>query len=167
MNEKKIVSGHTETSPLLLKNFFRTYYSEKYKTVKTVTLILAVILFIVSAALYYNGFGLIFPALCVWAGLVMIVYPRTAYRRPYKKMKDMKTTTYFDFYEDKMTERSNGKSESFIYGDIYKTLETNQYFYIFHSPEMASVLEKKDISVGNADMLRDILKSKTEYKRKK
>lgn len=167
MNEKKIISGHTETTPLLLKNFFRTYYSEKYKTVKTVTLILAVILFIAAAALYYNGFGLIFPALCVWAGLMMIVYPRMAYRKPYKQMKDMKTTTYFDFYEDEMTERSGGKSESFKYGDIYKTLETNQYFYIFHSPQSASVLEKKDISVGNAEMLSNILKSKTEYKRKK
>lgn len=167
MNEKKLISAHTETNPSLLKNFFKTYYSEKYKTTKTVTLILAVILFAAAAALYYNGFGLIFPALCVWAGLMMIIYPRMAYRKPYKRIKDMRTTTYFDFYEDAMTERSGGKSENFNYGDIYMILETNQYFYIFHSPENASVLEKKDISVGNADMLRDILKTKTDYKRKK
>lgn len=167
MTEKKIVSGHTETNPVLLKNFFRTYYGERYKTAKTVMLIAAIALLFAAAALYYNGFGIAYALICAWPGVLLIVYPRNMYRRIYKKMKDMRTATYFDFYENHMTERSGGKSESFKYSDIYKTMETNQYFYIFHSAENASVLEKKDITLGSAEDLQSLLSAKTDYKRKK
>ncbi len=167
MNDKKIISGHTETNPAILKDFFRTYYSERYKNVKIVTLVIAVILLIAAAALYYRGFGLIYPFICVWAGAVLIIYPRNMYRRPYKRMKDTRVTTYFDFYADRMTERSGGNTETYKYSEIYKTMETLQYFYIFHSPENVSILEKKDITLGNADILRELLKAKTDYKRKK
>lgn len=167
MNEKKLVSAHTETNPALMKNLYRTYFAERYKTAKAVMTAAAVLLFVAAAALYYNNFGLIYPALCVWIGAVLLVYPMNMYRRQYKKMKDTRLTTYFDFYENSMTERSNGKSESFKYSEIEKTLETNQYFYIFHTQDAVSVLEKKDISQGNEDELRSILKLKTRYKRKK
>lgn len=167
MNGEKLISAHTETNPVLYKNFFRTYYSEKLKTVKIFTMIIAIILFAAALYLYYSGAPLIWPGLCVWIGLLMIIYPRNTYRRPYRKMKNMRVTTYFDFYGDSMTERSGGKAESFKYSDIYKTIETNQYFYIFHTPDSASVIEKKDINHGDADGLRTLLKSNTNYKRKK
>ncbi len=167
MDEKKIASARTETNPILLKNFYRTYYSEKYRTVKIVTLIIAVILFLAAAALYYNGFGLIYPFILVWAGAVMIIYPRNAYRKPYKSMKNTRTVTHFDFYPDSMTERSGSGTETFRYGDIYRVIETNQYFYIFHSPDTASVVEKSNISYGSADEVREIFKAKTKYTRKK
>ncbi len=167
MNDKKIISGHTETSPAILKDFFRTYYSERYKAVKIVTLVIAVILFIGAAALYYRGFGTIYTFICVWAGAVLIIYPRNMYRRPYKNMKDTRVTTYFDFYDGCMTERAGGNTETYKYSEIYKTMETPRYFYIFHSPENVSILEKKDIAFGSEDILRELLKAKTDYKRQK
>lgn len=167
MNEKKLISAHTETNPSLMKNFLRTYYGERYKTLSLAMLVIAIVLFFAAAAIYYNGFGLMWAAICVWIGAVMIIYPRNAYRKPYKKMKNTRVTTYFDFYENSMTERSGGKLENYKYSEIYKTLETNQYFYIFHSPENVSILEKKDISLGSADELRLLLKSKTDYKLRK
>lgn len=167
MKEEKLVSAHTETNPVLYKNFFRTYYSEKLKTVKIITLIVAVILFVAALYLYYNGAPLMWPGICLWIGLVLIIYPRNAYRKPYRKVKDTRVTTHFDFYSDSMTERSGGNEESFKYSDVYKTIETNQYFYIFHTPESASVVEKSNINFGDADRLRTILKLNTNYKRKK
>lgn len=160
MKENKIVTAVTETNPTLYKCFFRTYYKEKLKAANMITLILAIILFIAAAYLYYNGFPLMWPGICVWIGLILIVYPRNMFRRSYRKMKDTRMTIYFDFYDDHMTERSGGKSEDFKYSDIYKTIETNRYFYIFHSPENASVVEKSGIKSGDADKLRNLIKSK-------
>lgn len=166
MNDRKIASARTETNTAMLKNFFRMYYSERYKTVKAVTLVAAIVLFIMAAAAYYNGYALIITVICVWLGLLLTVYPRNAYRRSYKREKNTKTVTHFDFYEDFMTERSGGKTEKFRYSELYKIIETNKYIYIYHSPETASIIEKNDISFGSADEITELLKAKTKYKRK-
>lgn len=167
MKDEKIISASTETNPMLYKNFFRMYYNEKLAAVKVVTLIIAIIMFVAALYFYYSDFPLIWTGVFMWIGLLLIIYPRNAYRKPYRRMKNERVTTYFDFYADSMTERSGGSSESFKYSDIYRTIETNQYFYIFHTPESASVVEKSDINLGDADGLRALLKSKTNYKRRK
>lgn len=166
MNEKKIASCRTETNPALLKSFFKTYYSEKYKAVNTAIRVIAVILLVAAAAAYYNGLPLAAPIICAWLGLFLIIYPSNAYRRPYKAAKNKKSVTHFDFYEDCMTERGGSGTEKFKYSDIYKTIETNRYFYIYHSPDTASVVEKDNISFGSADAIGEILKAKTNYKKK-
>ncbi|MGN0150633.1 MAG: YcxB family protein [Clostridia bacterium] len=167
MKETKIISTHTETNPMLYKNFFRMYYSEKYKKVNVITLIIAIIMFVVGAYIYYNNMPLLWTGICVWLGLLLIVYPRNAYRSHYRKMKNTRSSTYFDFYEDSMTERMSGNTENYRYSEIYKTIETNQYFYIFHTPESASVVDKNNMKSEDTDELRALLKNKTSYKRKK
>lgn len=167
MDEKKIACARTETNPALLKNFYRTYYDERFRTLRIILLVIAVVLFLAAAAVYYNGFGIMWTVIFLWLGLLFVIYPRNAYRKPYKKAKDTKTVTHFDFYAEYMSERSNGVSERFRYGDIYRTMETNQYFYIFHSPDSVSVVEKKDISFGSAEEICELLKSKTKYTIKK
>lgn len=164
---EKLVSAKTETNPTLYKNFFRTYYSEKLKIAKIVMLIIAIALILTAMKLYYSGFALMYPIILVWLGLFLIVYPYNIYRKPYRKMKDTKITSHFDFYENYMTEHSGGETKTHKYGDILRTLETGQYFYIFYTAQNASLVEKSNITLGNADILRSLLKSKTNYKRKK
>ena len=155
---EKLVSAKTETSPVLYKNFFRTYYAEKMKTAKIIMLIIAIIAILAAMKLYYSGSALMYPIILVWLGFFLIVYPFNMYRKPYRKMKDIKITSHFDFYEDCMTEHSGGKTETHKYGDILRTLDT---------AENASLVEKSNITMGNADILRSLLKSKTNYKKKK
>lgn len=164
---EKLVSAKTETSPVLYKNFFRTYYAEKMKTAKIVMFIIAILLILAAMKLYYSGSALMYPIILVWLGLFLIVYPFNMYRKPYRKMRDIKITSHFDFYDDYMTEHSGGKTETHKYGDILRTLETGQYFYIFYTAENASLVEKSNITMGNEDILRSLLKSKTNYKKKK
>lgn len=166
MSEKKIASCRTETNPALLKSFFKTHYSEKYRAVNIITRVIAVILLVAAAAAYYNGLPIAAVVICAWLGLFLIVYPSNAYRRPYKAAKNNKAVTHFEFYKDYMTERGSGSTEKFKYSDIYKTIETSRYFYIYHSPDTASVVEKDNISFGTADAIGELLKSKTKYKKK-
>ncbi len=137
------------------------------KTAKIIMLIIAIIAILAAMKLYYSGSALMYPIILVWLGLFLIVYPFNMYRKPYRKMRDIKITSHFDFYDDYMTEHSGGKTETHKYGDILKTLETRQYFYIFYTADNACAVEKNNITFGSADILRQILKNKTNYKLKK
>lgn len=167
MKDKKLYTAATTTSPQLYKNFFRVYYSENWRAARIVCTVLSVPCALSAIWLYTMQAGIMWSVIAVWAAAVLNIYPRQAYRRQSRTMKGMTVTTRFEFYEDYVIEKSAGAVEQHSYGDMLKVLETGQYFYLFHKKNNVSVVEKSGIDDNGADGLRNLLKSKTNYKLKK
>lgn len=167
MENKKLYTAVTTTKPQLYKNFFRVYYNENWRAARIICTALSVPCALEAIWFYQSGLGIMWSVILLWAAAVLNVYPRQAYRRQYRTMKDMSVTTKFDFYEDFVMEKSAGASEKHMYADMHKIIETGQYFYLFHSKQNVSVVEKSGISDSDITGLRSLFKSKTDYKLKK
>ena len=167
MEDKKLYSAVTTTKPQLYKNFFRVYYSENWRTARIICTVISVPCILFAWWFYQAGAGILWSVIALWAAAVLNVYPRQAYRRQYRAMKGMTVTTKFDFYEDYVIEKSAGAHEKHMYKDMHKVVETRQYFYLFHSKQNVSVVEKSGIDDGSIDGLRNLFKSKSDYKFKK
>ena len=107
--------------------------------------------------------SIIMCAILIGGGVMLMIYPRFSYRRPYNSVKDNKITTKFEFYNDRMVEINDSSCEEYYYSSILKVWETEEYFYIYHTPENASVIDKKGISTGSPEKLKALLSGKVEY----
>ena len=167
MGDLRLYTVTTVTNPALYREFFRMYYKETLKTMRIATTIIGVLLVVLAVNIFINDFGLVWALLCAWVGAVLLVYPRNAFRKPYRKMKGNIAQTRFDFFEDYMTEKAAGQKERYEYADMYKTIETGKYIYLFHEKNSVSVVDKSDMAEEDAKGLSNFLKSKTNYKFKK
>ncbi len=166
--EKKLAGGKTTTNPALLKDLYRMYYRETWRIARVTLTILSVICFFMALYFYTMGFGNIYTVIALWLGLLFVIYPRNAYRRPYKQSKDEKSTVFFSFYEDGFKEKTDGSSQLYKYADIYSVTETPKYFYFFHTKKDVSVLDKAGINNGSAEQIASLLKTKAaKYKKLK
>ena len=156
----KIVTGRTTTSPALYRELYRIFYRENWRVIRIVLTVLSIPCFIAGLYAYELELGMIYTVIPIAAGIVFIIYPRNAYRRPAKQMKGVTQTMSFEFYEDEMREKSGGESQTIKYKDIYMVAETPKYFFIFDSRRTASALEKDGIKTGDAQILKALLKNK-------
>lgn len=167
MEDKKLYTAVTTTNPQLYKNFFKVYYSENWRVARIICTVLSIPCALFAVMLFYAEAGIMWSIIAIWAAAVLNIYPRFAYRRQYKAMKDILATTRFEFYEEYVVEKSAGASEKHIYKDMHKVVEAGRYIYLFHSKSNVSVVEKKGIASGGEEGLINLLKSKTDYKLKK
>lgn len=159
----KLYTASTQMTPVIYKDFYKTYYKQKLGAFNVISVVIAAIAIIAAIYLYSKGFGILWAVIAAWAGVFVLVYPRMLYRKPYKRSKDASQTTHFTFYENFMTEKSKSYSEEYEYGKLEKVLESNKYFFIFHNSDSVSIVDKN--SADNADMLSEFLRTKTKYKR--
>lgn len=164
MTEEKLYSAVTHTTPVVYRDFYKIYYRERLKAFSVVSAVIAAALILGAAYLYYNKFPPVWCFIALWIGAVLLVYPRMAYRKPYKRAKDIKQTTHFAFYETYVAEKTNSESTNYNYADLMKVIETNSYFLIFHNINSVSIVTKENVKEGS-DGLAKLLKGKTEYKR--
>ena len=161
--EKLIAKAKTTTNPQLYKEFFKSYYKEKTKILVVITSIIgALAILFAMYALYFIG-NLFAVTIPLAAGIMLIIYPRFSYMRPYNSVKNNKITTTFEFYEDCLVEINKASRDSYKYSDLMKIVETDKYFYIYHSAESASVIDKSNIRLCTEDELKSFLKTKLEF----
>lgn len=156
----KLVTGKTTTSQALYRELYRVFYKENWKVLRIVLTILSIPCFIAGLYTYEFEHGTIYTVIPIAMGLVFIIYPRNAYRRPAKQMKGITQTMTFEFYEDELREKSSGESQTFKYKDIHMIVETPKYFFIFNTRRTASALEKSGIKTGDVQTLKNLLKNK-------
>lgn len=165
---KRLMGGRTETSPRLYKDLYKMYYNETWRTARVIFNVLGVVSLLIFIYLYSIGRNDIYMGLTLGFGIFCFVYPRNAYKRPYKRALSEKMSMHFTFYEDGMKEKINGESKTYPYKDMFTVIETSTYFYFFHTKNEVSVLEKENIIDGTPQELSDLLKGKVrKYKVKK
>lgn len=158
-----IIKAKTTTNPKLYLDFFKMYYKEKTRTLTFITTVIGACLAVTGFWSYMNGVSIITCAVLIAGGAMLMIYPRFVYRRPYSAAKDNVITTTFEFYDDRMVEINDSTREEYAYSQLQKVWETENYFYIYHTPENASVVDKKGIKLGTPEKLKALLSSKVEY----
>ena len=161
--EKLIAKAKTTTNPQLYKEFFKSYYKEKTKTLVMITTIIGALAILFSMYAFYFIGNLLAVTVPFAGGIMLIIYPRFSYRRPYNSVKKNKITTTFEFYDDVLVEINKTSRDSYKYSELLKIVETDNYFYIYHSPESASVIDKSNIKLCTEDELKRFLKTKLEF----
>ena len=149
----------TVTTPEMYKEFFKSYYKEKMRVFLVVATVIGAAL--IAFGLYSTTLptNIFVSSAAIAAGTVLIIYPRFAYRRPYKSSKDNKIKMRFDFYNDRFREITESAEEFHSYSDMKKVTQTENYIYIFHTAESASVVDKSQIKLLSPDELYSMLDS--------
>lgn len=162
--DKLIAKAKTTTTPQLYLDFFKSYYKEKTRILVYITTILGALLLAVGLffATQHSG-NLMLNAVLLAMGIMLIIYPRFSYRRPYKAVKDNVITTKFEFYDDKLVEINDASTEEYPYNSLLKVRDTPQYLYIYHNKESASVVDKSKFKLGSAEELAKFLQTKLPY----
>lgn len=155
-----IAKAETTTSPKLYLDFFKKYYKEKTRVLVIITTVIGIICVLAGAYAYAAQEGIYICAVLIAAGVMLAVYPRFSYRRPYNSVKDNVITTKFEFYDDKLVEINDATREEYMYSELMKVWETPEYFYIYHTKESASVVDKQGFTLGTPEELSSILKEK-------
>lgn len=158
-----IIKAKTTTNPKLYRDFFKMYYKEKTKTLTFVTTVIGACLTATGLWSYVNRASIITCAILIAGGVMLMIYPRFVYKRPYNSVKDNVITTTFEFYNDRMVEINDASREEYLYSELLKVWETEDYFYIYHTPENASVVDKTGIKKGTPEELKALLNGKVEY----
>ena len=159
---KRLMGGRTSTSPKLYKALYQTYYRENWKIIRLVLTILSIPCFLMALYLYTKGMNNIYMVIFLWAGLIFVIYPRNAYRRPCKRAMSENMSVHFTFYEDEMKEKINGKASVYAYTELYRVIDAPGYFYFFHTKRDVSVLDKNEITDGTPSELAELLRSKVK-----
>ncbi|MDO5399205.1 MAG: YcxB family protein [bacterium] len=163
--DKRLAGGKTVTNPKLLKDLYKTYYSELWKTARIILTIVGTALLILAVMAYTAELPVMYMFIPTWIGAVMIIYPRNAYRKPYKAAKNEQSTVFFSFYDSEMREKTDGSVLKFRYDTMYEIIETPLYFFFFHTKRDVSILEKEGINRGTAEGLSAMLKMRVnKYK---
>lgn len=164
--EEKLFSASVQMTPEIYKDFYRLYYKDRLKVFNAVTSVIAILLLVAAYVMQRQGFGLVWTVIALWIGAFLLVYPRMAYKKPYKRAKDIKQTTHFTFYETYVSEKTNSKPSDYNYSDLMKVVETGKYFFIYHTPQSVSIVEKDKVK-EDANSLAEFLKTKTSYKKER
>lgn len=164
MENIKLYTAVTQMTPAVYKDFYKIYYRERLRVYTMITAVIGVLLIAAGLYIYNKEFGIMWAVLAVWIGAVLLVYPRVAYKKPYKRARNSSLTTRFIFYEDYVSERTNSVTTDYSYSSLLKVLETSRYIFIFHSMESVSIVVKSGVK-ENTDELCRFLSQKTSYKK--
>ncbi len=163
MTDKLIATAKTTTNPQMYREFFRMYYKEKTRGVVIATTLIGAIAVLFGLYALAAHMQILYAAIPLAAGVVLIVKPRYAYSRPYRAAKDNKITTKYEFYEDGFIEIGTASRDEFLYSSMYKLKETQDYLYIYHNRENVSVVDKSKIKPIAASELSQLLRSNIPY----
>lgn len=153
-----IATARTTTSPELYKEFFTTYYKKKMRGVRVILALIATALIAFGFYALSEQMSIFISAVPIAAGIVMIIYPAYAYRRPYKAVKDNVQTLKYEFYPDRYVEYMDNSKQEYKYSELMTVTETAKYIYLFHTHESASVVDKDRVKKMTAQELSEHLK---------
>ncbi len=152
-------TARTITNARIYKDFYRFYYKITWKRIRIAgTAIGSVLVFFALAFIFTQS--LIPGIVCAWIGIVLIIYPRNAYRRQAREEKGNSYEMRFRFGEDIMEESYHGNKTSYGYDEIKAVYAGGKYVYVFTSDSQAAVLLREDIKGGTADELLEFLRGK-------
>lgn len=157
----------TEMTPAVYKDFYKFYFAQQYRTFKIVLTCVAIAALAAAIGASSLNFGMMWILIFLWIAIVCFIYPRFAYRRPYKRTRNSKQTTRFSFFENHVSEKTNGEESEYKYSELMKVVETKKYLFIFHNETGISIVIKSEVKDDGADGLCNLLKSKTKYVTKK
>lgn len=152
-------------TPVIYKDFYQFYYSDRLKVFTVISTIVGILLIAAAVMLYYVKNAMVWIALCAWIGLFLLVYPHMAYRKPYKKQKDKKLTTHFSFYETYVEEKTGSDEGKYEYKSLLKVVETPKYLFIYHSVDSVSILVKDDVKGGYEGLCALLKNNVAKYKK--
>lgn len=164
MENTRLYTAVTQMSPAIYRDFYKIYYRERLRVFTVITAVIGLLFIAAGVYIYKNEFGLLWTVIALWLGAFLLVYPRLAYRKPYKRAKDSKLTTRFTFYEDYVSERTNSVTTDYTYKSLLKAVETSKYILIFHSLESVSIVDKSSVK-EDAKALSRFLSAKTNLKK--
>ncbi len=158
-----IAKAKTTTTPKLYLDFFKRYYREKTRALVIITTVIGICC--IFAGLYAGAVNksIFVIAALIACGAMLVIYPRFSYRKPYSSVKNNVITTKFEFYEDRLVEINDATREEYEYSRLMKVWETPEYFYIYHTKENASVVDKAGFTLGAPEDLARVLKGKLPY----
>ena len=164
--EKALYKAVTEMNPLIYKDFYRFYFKKHYRTFNIVSTVISIIAFAVAAYFYVMKFGMMWTLIALWIAIVLLIYPRLAYRRPAKRASKSRQTTRFRFYSDRVTEKTNGEETDYSYSELKEVWESKKYLFIFHSEDSVSIVVKSEVPDNSAEGLCTLLRSNAaKYKK--
>lgn len=152
-----VAKASTTTTQEMYKEFFKYYYKEKTKVLVIITTVIGAVLVLAGVYWYRQNWSIFSVAILFAGGVMLEIYPRFVYIRPYNAVKDNKITTSFEFYTDKLIEINAASKEEYEYDNIVRIVETERYLYIYYSREQASVVDKSCFSYGTHDDLKSVL----------
>lgn len=153
-----------------VKKFLEVYYFERVKIPRLIInllILLAVIYFFTKEnkeILDYTTF-----IFCLF-GIVELnttMLPRLNYHK-LKKSKDSVLNTKIEYlFKKNNFKLSTNKDEYIDYTSLYKVLETKEYYYLYINSSRAFIVDKKDMSDKDINVLTTIFKEKVpRYKEK-
>ena len=164
--EKALYKAVTEMNPLIYKDFYKFYFKKHYRAFNIVSTAISVLLFALTAYFYVMNFGLMWTLIALWIAIVLLIYPRLAYRRVAKRASKSRQTTRFRFYQDHVTEKTNGEETDYNYSELKEVWESKKYLFIFHSEDSVSIVVKSEVPDNGAEGLGALLRSNvTAYKK--
>lgn len=158
MDNTILAKAASVTSPEMFKEFFKGYYKEKMRVFLVVATMIGIALIVFGMYALAAQLNIFMTSAAIAAGGVLIIYPRFAYRRPYKAARDAKIKTRFEFYSDRLREITETAQQDFPYSELTKVRETKDYIFIYHTPESAAVVEKNKIKLMYPSELYQMLK---------
>lgn len=166
MDEKRLYHAQTASSRALYKNLYRFHYKQRYRVLRIVCTVTAVLMLLTALYITVNGMGTLAALAVLWAAAVLLVYPRCIYRRPWKQDRDKKHIFRYSFFDTYYEEKYSSQKCVVKYTDIYKVFETGQYFYIYRDKDTVSVLDKSDIQGGSPEDVKEkLISGGAGYKR--
>lgn len=164
MENKKLFTALTQMTPAIYRDFYKVYYRERLKVFTAVATVIGAALIAAGVYIYKENFGLLWAVIALWLGAFLVVYPRLAYRKPYKRARNARLTTRFVFYEDYVSERTDSVTTDYTYKSLLKAIDTGKYILIFHSSESVSIVDKASVR-EDAKALCRFLATKTVFKK--
>lgn len=165
MENGKRFAAKTEFNEKVYKDFFKFYYRQKWKAMRIVTTVVGILALL--PAYYFSRTDQLGGAVpCLWLAAFLIIYPRNAYRRPYRRMRSDRSLVRFDFYDDYFVEKSSQKEQKVTYESLHRVYETPKYFYVFSDTSNVNVVLKDGITLGDAAGLRGFLKQRLDKRYK-
>ncbi len=158
MKKTLIAKGETTTNPGMYKELFKYYYKSKMFVPVTVISVIGILLILFGIFMFFRNAKVIIVLALFIAGVILAVYPRFAYRRPYKAVRNNKITTKYEFYDEYMIEIGENSKEKLEYSSFKDIHETKKYIYLFKSAESATVIDKSEIRRDKRDELFGIIR---------
>ncbi len=128
----------------MTKDMLKFYYAVKYRIPRLLLTVAAVLLLIFAFRLLSLD-STISGLVAAWAGVMLLVYPRLLYRRPYKQMKGLSQRVKYEFGDDSFCDIHSGEKSEYLYSQLAAVYELPLYIYLVSEDYEIAALRKEDI----------------------
>ena len=150
-----------------LKNYkeFSDFHSNKFafsQNLYTLLFSLLLIYFIIYNIINKNlKLILLFILLLFIFLIIKLYFPYKMFKKSTAEIKKVESRNYtFNFYKFYFTI----EDKRFYYFKLYRVCETNDFFYLYASEDVAALVDKNGFEVGNAEDFSKFIKKKCFFK---